>query len=136
MPLEIYEEIKEGPDDQTKDLLFAYMQDEYIKRALVLDETVLEENVRHAIYDGYAEDLTDDEVDLMARDPFLLAYALVDPENRCIVTAEQSKPKKTRANRKIPDVCKTLGLRSCDIFGLIKDLGFHTGWEREKGGSR
>ena len=47
-----------------------------------------------------ASDLKDDEVERLGRDPFLIAHALVDPEHRCVVTTENSKPKKQRANRK------------------------------------
>ena len=37
---------------------------------------------------GYAPDLTDDEVEKIGRDPFLIAYALADPPERCVVTGK------------------------------------------------
>jgi len=42
--------------------------------------------------EGYAPDLTDDEVEKIGRDPFLIAYALAAVGERCIVTTEVSKP--------------------------------------------
>ena len=38
MPLEIFEEIREGPDDEDKDLLYAWLHDGANHDALVLDE--------------------------------------------------------------------------------------------------
>lgn len=66
----------------------------------------------------------------MGRDPFLLAYALTDPANRTIVTTEVSKPKKQRANRKIPDVGRDLGIRCINNFQLLRELDFKTGWKK------
>jgi hypothetical protein len=130
IPLEIYEEIKDGPKDEDKDLLFGWLQNKDNQDALVLAEQVDETLVRHAVTVGYAPDLTDDEVEQLGRDPFLLSYALANPTERCIVTAEGSKPKRKRQNRHLPDVCKTLGLKSCDIFTLNKALVFRTGWKK------
>lgn len=129
MPLEIFEEVKDGPKDEEKDLLFSWIQQEESKQALILDEDVNTAFVQRVVYTGYANDLTDDEVDQIGRDPFLVAYALAG-KNRCVVTAEVSKPSKKRHNRHLPDVCKTLGVCSCDPFELGRELGFRTDWRK------
>jgi hypothetical protein len=107
MPLEIFEEIKERPKDQEKDRLFAWIQDDGNKDALLLLEDVVVQTVQHVVSTGYASDLTDEEVEHIGRDPFLIAYALADPANRCVVTVEVRKPTKTRHKRQLPDVCET-----------------------------
>ena len=129
LPLEIFEEIKDGPKDEDKDLLFGWLQEEENRDALVLDEEVDVSLVQRAVNDGYANDLTDDEIEQLGRDPFLLAYAMV-AANRCIVTAEVSKPKKRRQNRKLPDACNGFGIFWCDPFALIRSLEFRTGWRQ------
>ena len=70
-----------------------------------LYEDVQRDLVRRVITDGYADDLDDEEIEKTGSDPFLIAYALVNIDNRCIVTTEASKPKRIRANRHIPDIC-------------------------------
>ena len=132
IPLEIYEEIKDGPKDMAKDLLYGWLQQPINQDALVLSEQADETLVQHAVAAGYAPDLTDDEIEQLGRDPFLLGYALAKPSDRCIVTAEISKPKRTRQNRHLPDVCNTLGLKWCDIFTLNRALEFRTGWKKEE----
>lgn len=52
--------------------------------------------VQTVLIDGYASDLTDDELEQIGRDPFLIAYALADHGMRCVVTVESSEPKKQR----------------------------------------
>jgi Domain of unknown function (DUF4411) len=131
MPAEIFDEIKPGPKDGQRDLLHAWFQNQANHDALLLAEDVDLNLVRAAVTHGYAADLTDVEVEQIGRDPFLIAYALAQPKDRCIVTAEVSAPKKQRQNRKIPDVCKSFGLRSCDIFALSKALGFSTAWNKK-----
>jgi Domain of unknown function (DUF4411) len=80
---------------------------------------------------GDAADLTDDELLQIGRDPFLIAYAMASPEGRCVVTHEASAPSKQRQNRRIPDVCLTMGVTSCTPFEMGKALGFKTGWKAE-----
>ncbi len=107
LPFEIFEEVKEGPSAE-KDLLFAWLQEDTNKSALLLDEKLEPGLVQRVIAQGYAPDLTDDEVEQVGRDPFLIAYALA-AEGRCVVTVETSAPKKLRQNRKVPDVCTAVG---------------------------
>jgi hypothetical protein len=128
IPFEIFEEIKDGPDGN-KDPLFAWLQQEGTKEALLLPDTVDPGLVQHVITEGYAPDLTDDQLEQMGRDPFLVAHAL-SAENRCVVTVETSEPKKQRQNRKIPDVCKIMGAACCNPFELNRKLGFRTNWKQ------
>jgi hypothetical protein len=109
IPLENYEEVKDGSTDEEQDLLFAWIKNEAITEAILLDEEVDAAAVAHVINHGYAPDLSEDEVLQIGRDPFLVAYALASPENRCVVTTEVSAPSKRRQNRRIPDVCATVG---------------------------
>jgi hypothetical protein len=129
MPLENYEEVKDGSTDEEKDLLFGWIKAEEVKAAILFDEKVDSDLVARAIDEGYAPDLTDDEVLQIGRDPFLIAYALASPADRCVVTTEVSAPSKKRQNRRIPDVCTTMGVVCCDTFAMTKALGFKTGWK-------
>lgn len=130
IPLEIYEEIKDGGTDAEKDLLFAWVVNADVKAALLLAEEVDPQHVKHCMSLGYAPDLTDDELLQIGRDPFLIAYAMASPENRCVVTNEASAPRKIRQNRRVPDVCSTMGVNCCNTFAMLKALGFKTGWKR------
>ena len=76
----------------------------------------------------YAPDLTDDELEAIGRDPFLIAHALADPGSRCVVTTEVSKRRLQRQNRRIPDVCADVGVQCCDTFTMLRALRFSTGW--------
>ena len=130
MPFEIFAEVKDGPKDAEKDLLFAWLQEDANKKALLLDEKVDLGLVQKVIAEGYAPDLTDDEVEQIGRDPFLIAYVLAD-KARCVVTVETSKPKMQRQNRKVPDVCKGLGSNCCNPFEFNRALGFRTQWKTD-----
>lgn len=127
IPIEQYEEVTSG---QKTDDLVAWLKESEIKNSLALDESADPKAVRQVILQGYAPDLTDVELEKIGRDPFLIAYALVDPQNRCVVSFENSAPSKTRANRKVPDVCAFLGIKCTKIFDVINDLDFTTDWKR------
>jgi hypothetical protein len=115
MPLENFEEVRDGGTDEERDLLFGWIKEEEVKAAILFGEKV-------------NSDLADDEVVQIGRDPFLIAYALVSPADRCVVTTEVSSPRKQRQNRRIPDVCTTMGLVCCNTFSMTRALGFKTGW--------
>lgn len=123
IPLEVYEEIKEGTDALA---MWAKKPDTEV--ALLLKEEVKVSLVSRVIDEGYAPDLSDDELEKIGRDPFLIAYALVSQEERSVVTTEVSKPKAQRANRHVPDVCNGLGVAWCDTFGFVRALNFRTDW--------
>lgn len=117
IPYEIYNEIIDGKVDDLVKWLKAN------KTTIRLDEEVDITVVQEVIDTGYAPDLDDVELEKIAKDPFLVAYARMKP-NRCVVTLENSSPRKQRANRKIPDVCSTFSISCCDTFQLIRDLDF------------
>ena len=121
IPLEMYEEILAGKDDE----LTCWLKDN--RDALLLDENVDETLVARVTDLGYAPDLSDEEVERIGRDPFLIAHALGNPAQRTVVTTEVSKPSKGRANRHIPDVCDDLDVLCCNTYQFIKVLDFTTG---------
>ena len=127
MPVETFEEVKDGSNDGERDLLFAWVQDDANKTAILFDEEVQPALVQRVITQ-YAEDLTDAELETIGRDPFLIAHALADPGNRCVVTTEVSKRRLQRQNRRIPDVCADVGVQCCDTFSMLRALSFSTGW--------
>ena len=127
MPIETFEEVKDGSNDADKDLLYAWVQDDAHKAAILFDGDV-EPQLVQQVTEQYAPDLTDDELEAIGRDPFLIAHALADPGNRCVVTTEVSKPKWKRQNRKIPDVCRDVGVQCCDTFTMLRALQFSTRW--------
>jgi hypothetical protein len=129
MPVETWEEIRDGSTDEEKDQLFAWATNDDVKAALVLQEEVVEAHVANCITAGYAPDLTDDELLQIGRDPFLIAHAMASPSDRCVVTTEVSAPSKTRQNRRVPDVCSTMGVQCCDTFAMLRALGFKTKWK-------
>ncbi len=122
VPLEISEELTEG-----RDVLSEWIRDH--RQALVLQESVREELVAEVTSLGYADNLDDEEIEKLGRDPFLIAYALADRAGRCVVTTEASRPKRDRANRHVPDVCHSLGVRCRNTFQLLRELNFSTQWD-------
>ena len=132
MPLEMYEEVKDGGTDTEKDALYEWIRDPDHREALVLKESADVGLVQTVMNVGYASDLNDAEVEQLGRDPFIVAYALPGSGQRVVVTTEVSKPKRKRQNRHLPDVCTAFGLPSCDTFKMLRDLGFHTGWNKGK----
>lgn len=130
IPLENFEEIREGPNNTEKDLLYGWIQDLDVTNAILLNESVDDDLVQGAIIKGYAPDLTDTELEQLGRDPFLVAYAMVSPTERVVVTSEVSKPSKLRQNRRLPDVCTSLGITCHDPFYLNRTLGFKTDWKK------
>ena len=126
VPQEIYEEvIFPRPSKDKDDPLVEWLKTN--KDTLVLDAEAVVELVGRVTEQGYARDLTDVEIQKIERDPFLVAYALVDRKNRSVVTTEHSSPKKQRANRKLPDVCSDFNVGCINTFALIQELDFRTG---------
>ena len=119
IPREIWEEFKDGKDE-----LGVWARSAPVKDHLVLDAEPDPELVSQVVSNGYAPDLSDDEQLEVGRDPFLIAYALAPPTDRCVVTTEVSKPTKSRGRRHIPDVCRDLGITSMNTIGLINALDF------------
>ena len=127
IPLEIWEEIT--PGRKKGDSFLEWISDDENSAALVLDEEVDSGALQIVVSKGYSDNLNELELEVVGRDPFLIAYAFADAAGRCVVTAEASKPSKQRQNRHIPDVCDTLHVKWCDPFALNRSLGFSTGWK-------
>ena len=131
IPIEVYEEFSDTKDkDGEKDDLATWAERIETKNALLLDEEAEQDLVARITYGGYVANPTDDELEKIGRDPFLLSYALKDIDNRCIVTTESSKPSRTGANRHIPDVCKNFKIRCINNFQMIRELNFSTDWKK------
>jgi hypothetical protein len=96
-----------------------------VKQALILDEPIDVARVNHVLVHGYAPDLNDVEIEQIGKDPFLIAAAL-GAGDRVVVTREVSKPRATRANKQVPDVCAALGVQTMTNFQLYKTLAFST----------
>ena len=126
IPYEIYEEITQGDDNLT-----VWVKQN--KAALTLDEEVNIDLLHRVYNEGYAQGgrpLNDYETRSVAKDPFLIAYALADAGNRIVVTVEQGheRPsKKIRKNRRIPSVCDDLGVKCCNPWRFIEALDFRVG---------
>jgi hypothetical protein len=125
IPEEIVEEIRDGNDD-----LAAWMRQDEVSDSLTLNENANIDLVRRVINDGYAPNLTDDELERLGRDPFIVAHALEDPDDITVVTTENSRPGRQRGNRHLPDVCNDLGVRCRNTFEMLEELDFRTGWNR------
>lgn len=121
---ETFDEITAGREDD----LTSWACEQATEEALLLDEDADPTVVSRIVDDGYAPDLTDEEIEKLGNDPFVIAYALTQHNGRCVVTTEVSRPSKRRANRKIPDVCHTFGISCCNTFKLLRDLNFSTNW--------
>ncbi len=124
IPLEIYEELRDGNDQ-----LAQWTKDDDTEAALLLNESADPKLVSQITEQGYASDLTDEEIVKVGRDPFLMSYALSDLADRTIVTTEVSKPARQRANRHIPDVCGTFDIRCQNTFEFVRELNFTTNWQ-------
>ena len=117
-PIEIYNEVA-----KSSDLLGEWLRLPNVKKAILLAEPTDSTTVNTVIQHGYALDLNDVELLSLTRDPFLVAAAMKG-SNRVVVTREASKPKKLRHNRRIPDVCDTLGVPWINDFELWRRLDF------------
>lgn len=121
VPQEVYEKVTSADDT-----LSQWLKDN--KEALLLDEEVSPELVSRVTEEGYAADLSDVETEKLNEDPFLVAYAMADIESRCVVTTERSRTTATRANRKLPDVCRRFEVTYRHTFQFIRELDFSTDW--------
>jgi hypothetical protein len=125
IPAEVYEEIVDGNGP-----LVDWLKRDSVQSALMLDEECDPALVQEVLSLGYAADLTDDELVTVGRDPLLIAYAKAEPDRRCVVSTESSKPKKRRANRKVPDACSDNDVQCIHTFEFVRRLDFSTRWRR------
>ncbi|WP_312917771.1 DUF4411 family protein [Stenotrophomonas sp.] len=128
MPLEIFQEIKDGSSDASKDELFAWAREKQNKDAILLVDSVEGALVRIVLERGYSLTLNEVQLQMIGQDPFLVAHALKDPSNRCVVTHEVSRPSTAPHNRKLPDACRSVGVSFCTPFQMMQNLGFKTAW--------
>ena len=119
IPYEILGELEAGNKESE---LFKWVREN--KKNLLLDEDVDILLVNKVIEQGYANDLTDDEIHKLGRDPFLIAYALAARPDRCVVTLEGVQSNAKPKNRKIPLVCAMLKIPCINTFALIRELDF------------
>lgn len=112
-----------------EDLLLTWIKQSHIKKALQFDEKVNPALVADVISKGYAPDLKDTDLEVIGRDPFIVAYARAKPD-RCVVSVETSAPSKQRQNRKLPDVCQTFGIACYQPYEVNRTLGFKTNWKK------
>lgn len=122
IPREQYEEVTVGRGE-----LVDWLNDIVNRDALLLAEDVDPALVANTTIDGYG-DLNENEIEQIGRDPFLISYARVDLGNRTVISFEVSSPRKIRANRKVPDVCRDFGVPCCTLFDMINVLDFTTDW--------
>ena len=121
--VEQFEEVTAGKGE-----LVDWLKSPPVKTALLLLEEADPSLVARVVAQGYAPDLNEQEVEQLGLDPFLIAHALRERGRRTVVTFERSRPSARRANRKVPDVCRAVGVPSCDLYRLIRELDFTTNW--------
>jgi hypothetical protein len=126
IPSEVYGEVTDGRDE-----LAEWAKDADVRADLVLNEPADLALVRQ-VTALYGNDLTDAELEAIGQDPFLIAAALRDPANRCVVSSEVSAPAKLRQNRKVPDVCKDCGVTCIKSIDLLRVLDFRTDWNARR----
>jgi hypothetical protein len=118
VPRVIFDEVMPPPGP-----LADWVKQKNVRDLMILSEPIARATVTHVLVHGYAPDLTDVETEKIAKDPFLVAAALAAPD-RSVVTREVSKPRRQRANRKVPDVCNILGVPVITDFQLYRVLKF------------
>ena len=123
MPDEVFAEVRDGTD-----ALAEWMADDASKAALILKE---ETNLDHVqtVLARYGDELSEADMVRIGRDPFLIAAALGDPQERCVVTAEVWRPNRRGANRHVPNVCHDVGVSWITPIDLLDALDFSTGWD-------
>lgn len=122
IPLEQWEEVTSGRGE-----IVDWLCAEEIRAALILAEEPNPALIADTTQSGYGA-LDENGIELIGRDPFLIAYARVERGQRTVVTFEISKPAKRGANRKVPDVCRDFGVPCCSLFDMIQALDFTTEW--------
>lgn len=72
--------------------------------------------------DHYLPNAVNEFLDANEADAFLIAFTLVDSENRIIVTHEVSNPNQ-KNKIKIPEPCNALGVNFCNTIDMFRRLG-------------
>lgn len=105
IPPEIAAEITNG----RRDPLSAWLVEQEVWDALVIDESAVVAKVRHVIDNGYGPNLDAVVLAKIKADPFLVAHAWGHAD-RTVVTREVSRPFALPQNRKVPDACDRCGV--------------------------
>ena len=123
LPPEIFGEVADGNDD-----LADWMGSAGAKQALLMAE--LDAGYEHvqAVLALYGNPLSEADLQTIGNDAFLIAAAVADRAERCVVSAEVSKASRKGANRHVPDVSKDCGVRCITPPQLLVELDFSTGW--------
>jgi hypothetical protein len=119
VPYEIYHEI-----EVSKGQLHDWLTDSANSKVMIFDQKIDPVILNKVLTGGYAPDLDDSEIEEIGQDPFLVGYAVMNSPEVAVVTKEVSAPSKQRANRRIPDVCRTFGIRCITDFEFYRELGF------------
>ena len=120
-PTEMYNEVVVG-----KGVLVEWLKGN--QDTLVLKDEADPVLVRDVVSQGYAPDLTEDEIEKIGNDPFIVAYALACEPHATVVSTEVSRPSARRGNRRLPDVSEQFGVKCINTFKLVQELNFSTGW--------
>lgn len=118
VPRVIFDEVTPPPGP-----LANWIKQKEVRDLMILSEPIDRARVTHVLVHGYAPDLTDVEIEKIGKDPFLVAAAMEAPD-RIVVTREVSKPKRQKANRKVPDICNLFGVSVITDFQLYRALKF------------
>ena len=132
MPFEMLAEVKAGQPrrdaENQDDELFRWLKTNNHEKDLLLEASADQLAVNRVFREGYELPQPSlDELNKVRKDPLLIAYALTQ-QRTCIVTLEAKQENATdamkRHKRKIPFVCRKLGIRCIDTFDLIRELDF------------
>ncbi len=126
VPKEIYDEVV--PPGHKDDDLIEWMKKN--RADIVLAESALPSTVDRVIRDRYRLNATSTDLEAMGSDPALIAYALGHSPSRAVVTTERPKPGLTGRNRKVPDVCRDIGVECVHTYEFIRRLDFRTAKNR------
>ena len=119
LTMEIYRELETGDDE-----LSNWVRNN--EQILLLNEEVGSDLVRQVAMQYLGASFDDEDIVNLRADPLLIAAAMVDKQERVVVTSEKSKPSAQGENRKIPDVCEDLGVRCINPFEFNRELRFRT----------
>lgn len=122
MPQPIYAEVEDG-----NDALADWMKDAATKAALLFGEGIDPNHVQ-AVMARYGPNLTEADLLTIGKDPFLVAAALPNVADRCVVTAEASRPARTGPRRHVPNICNDCGVTWITPVHFLTALDFTTGW--------
>ncbi len=132
VPFEMIAEVKAGQPKRDAanqdDELFRWLRQNNHEKDLLLNASADYLAVNRVFKYGYELPQPSlDELNKVRKDPLLIAYALAR-QGTTIVTLEAKQENATdamkRHKRKIPFVCRKLGIRCIDTFDLIRELDF------------